>query len=205
MTYKISGIVRGPINAEDLMPIPGTDWIIACGHVGPTVRCGRLYVVNTKDRSCTELFPYNVTIDVDEKIYGLTDGLDLTALRPHGLDVGAGPDDQPTLYVVNHGGKESVEVFKIDLRGSYPSLTWTGSVTLPAGLWGNDVACLEGGGFVVSSSFDIGEGMQTAFARMRAGEPSGSVAEWSPSIGWKILAGGYLNSANGVAVSSDGK
>jgi hypothetical protein len=206
MSYEVTGIVRGPINSEDLTPIPGTDWIVACGHVGPTVSTGRLYVVDTRDLSCTELFPYNLTFDPDRTLTGAAEGsLDPDTLHPHGIDVGSGPDGQPTLYVVNHGGTESVELFRIDFSGPYPSLRWLASVTLPHGLWGNDVARVDGGGFVVSSSFDVSEGREKAMARMAAGELNGAVAEWSPSGGWTIHPGGQVNCANGVAVSSDGE
>ena len=51
--------------------------------------------------------------------------------RPHGIDVKLRPDGRTELYVVNHGGNESVEVFEVDLDADRPSLKWIGGVRLP--------------------------------------------------------------------------
>ena len=51
--------------------------------------------------------------------------------RPHGIDVTLRPDGRTELYVVNHGGNESVEVFEVDLDESRPTLKWVGGVRAP--------------------------------------------------------------------------
>jgi DNA-binding beta-propeller fold protein YncE len=75
---------------------------------------------------------------------------------------------------------------------------------MPAGTWGNDVAALPGGGFLVSSTTDISDGLEKGMARMGAGEETGCVVEWTPEQGWSVLPGSAINSANGVAVTPDG-
>jgi hypothetical protein len=202
--FELTGIIRGPINPEDVMPIPGSPWVITSGMTGPTAPLGRLYGIDTRDLSCAEIFPWDGDFKADE-YYGPFEGaLDPAVFEPHGIDVAIGPDGQPRLYVVNHGGKESVEIFRVHLSGPKPRLTWIGSLTLPVGIWGNDLVQSDKGGVIVSSSFDISEGMEKGQLDMAAGLPNGAVAEWAPGEGWTILEGGALNSPNGVALSTDG-
>jgi hypothetical protein len=202
--YTMVGIIRGPINPEDLAPVPGTDWVITSGMTGPCAPLGRLYSIDTRDHSCSEIFPWDADFEPDDRYDATATTLDPAVFEPHGIDVGIGPDGEMTLYVVNHGGKESVEVFHVHTDGPRPRLTWIGSLTLPHGCWGNDLVHSDKGGVIVSSSFDVSEGMEKGQADMAAGLPNGAVAEWAPGNGWTLLAGGALNSPNGVAVSDDG-
>jgi hypothetical protein len=203
--FDLTGIIRGPINPEDLMPVPGTPWVITSGMTGPTAPWGRLYAIDTRDLSCAEVFPWDAAYEADTDTYGPSEQpLDPAVFEPHGLDVGIGPDGRATLYVVNHGGKESIEIFRVSLDGPWPRLVWVGSLTLPPGIWGNDVVHSDKAGVLVSSSFDISEGMEKGQLDMAAGLPNGAVAEWAPGEGWTILEGGALNSPNGIALSDDG-
>jgi sugar lactone lactonase YvrE len=58
-----------------------------------------------------------------------------------------------------------------------------------------------GGGFVVSINVYQQDGTHSP----EAGQETGGVFEWSPTDGWSTLPGAQINSANGVAVSSDGR
>lgn len=191
------GRIWGPVNAEDLCPVPGTDWVLTSGMQGPTAPEGRLYAVDRRDLSCTEIYPYSARSTAATP-------LDPAVFEPHGIDVGTSADGTPVLLVVDHGGGESVARFAIGLDGERPVLAHLESVPMPAGTWGNDVAALPRGGFLVSSTTDISDGLEKGMARMGAGEETGSVVEWSPDSGWSTLPGSAINSANGVAVTPDG-
>jgi sugar lactone lactonase YvrE len=188
------GTIWGPVNAEDLVGIPGTDWVLTSGMHGPSAPRGRLYAVHTGDLSCSEVYPYSAD----------TGSLDPAVFEPHGIDVGTAADGSPVLLVVDHGGGESVARFAVALDGDRPVLTHLDSTPLPAGCWGNDVAALPDGGFLVSSTADITDGLEKGMARMGAGEETGSVVAWSSDTGWSTVPGSAINSANGVAVSPDG-
>lgn len=197
-----NGYVWGPINAEDLVDVPGTEWIVTSGMTGPGASQGRLYAVHRGDLSCSELFPYRLSHALDAARFGAQDALDPAVLSPHGIDVRVRPDGLTELFVVNHGGRESVEVFEILLGEPRPSLRWIGGVEMPGTTLGNDLAAVVGGGFVISTTGDIegrpGPGME------EDGE-TGGVLEWSAAEGWRLLPGTGINVANGVAVSSDGE
>jgi len=202
---ELKGVIHGPINAEDLAAVPGTPWIVTSGMRGPTAPQANLYLIDRRDGAASELYPYRVGVDHDTATYGseLT-ALDPAEFDPHGVDVGPDPQGRLCVYVVHHGVRESVEIFRIDLDGRRPSLTWVGAVALPSGCWGNDVAVLPDGGFLVTSTTDISDGLEAGFGRSLAGEPTGKVVEWSPVDGWRDLPGSQMNSTNGVAVSPDG-
>jgi hypothetical protein len=113
--------VCGPLNAEDLVQAPGTEWIVASGMdgggAGPH---GTLHLVNVRSKSWKVLFPgANPQLQPDNAIYGGCPGApDLAKFSAHGLNLRPGTDGKDTLYVVNHGGRESIEIFALDAKGA---------------------------------------------------------------------------------------
>jgi hypothetical protein len=199
------GYVWGPINAEDLAPVPGGEWLITSGMIGVSAPQGRLYAVDTRDGSCNEIFPYLASYVLDEERFGSQAVLEPLRFEPHGIDVAARADGVSELYVVNHGWRESVEVFEVVFEGLRPTLRWIGAAELPDSVVGNDVAAVGDGGFVVSFNRLLDGPIEDAIARAEAGEETGGVFEWSPTKGWSLVPGSGINSANGVAVSQDGR
>lgn len=199
------GYVWGPINAEDLVDVPGTPWIVTSGMIGPGAPLGRLYVVHRDDFSCSELFPYRLTQALDEARFGTQAPLDPDLLAPHGIDVAIRPDGVAELFVVNHGGRESVEVFELLFDEARPALRWIGGVEMPGTTLGNDLAAVRGGGFVISTTGDIAGATQQSMADAAAGGDTGGVLEWSTAEGWRLLPGTGIFVANGVAASRDGE
>jgi sugar lactone lactonase YvrE len=200
---QAEGYVWGPINAEDLMGLPESQWVITSGMTGVTASQGRLYAVDSTDFSCSEVFPYVASYSLDERRFGHLTAPDPLRFEPHGIDVVRLPDGVIELYVVNHGGRESVEVFQVSIESRRPSLQWVGAAELPALTFGNDVAALGDGGFVVSFNRLPDPAQEGRTPAEPAGE-TGGVLEWSPVDGWSILPGAGIYSANGIAVSGDG-
>jgi hypothetical protein len=104
---------------------------------------------------------------------------------------------------VNHGGRESVEVFAIDARKPEIKGTWLGCVVLPEGASGNAVAPLADGGFLVTKFFDTRKGPQRP-QFVKRDRSSSALYRWSPEGGFTTIAGGDLIGANGLLVSKDG-
>ena len=106
--------------------------------------------------------------------------------------------------MANHGGRESVEIFSIDLQGEGPSWTWIGCVSMPAGTYPDAVAALPDDGMVISSLWNPQDPQR--LAKLRAGAPVGSLFEWSPRTGMRELEETKAFSGpNGVIASPDGK
>jgi hypothetical protein len=185
--------VCGLMNVEDMDLAPGGRWIIGSGMTSPTVKVGRLYAIDSRTRAFSELRP-----DVSgkaEAIYGDCPGpLDLSSFAPHGLYVAS-----DRVYLVNHGGRQSIEVFRLRMGPKGPALKWIGCEVLPDRGSGNGVAPLPGGGFVASKFQEAGD--EGAFGKMSALKPTGAVYAWAPGKGWRKLAHSDMSGSNGVEVS----
>lgn len=204
MHEQLVGYIAGPVNAEDLVVAPGGEWVLTSGMTGPTAPLGRLYAVGVADGACNEIYPYRATAALETDRFAAQPDLDPFKFRPHGIDVTLRSDGRTELYVVNHGGVESVEVFEVDLDAPRPALKWLGGVQLPGSAVGNDVAAVDDG-FVVSTSGDPEGRRPVSVEDAMTGADTGGVLEWSPTRGWVELPGTQINTANGVAVSPDGE
>jgi hypothetical protein len=204
MHEQLAGYISGPVNAEDLVVAPGGEWVLTSGMTGPTAPLGRLYAVNVSDGACNEIFPYRATSSLNTQRFAPQPELDPLLFRPHGIDVTQRADGGTELYVVNHGGTESVEVFEVDLDEARPALKWIGGIALPGTAVGNDVAAVDDG-FVISTTGDPDGRAEVSVEAAMAGADTGGVLEWSPTRGWESLPGTQMNTANGVAVSPDGE
>jgi hypothetical protein len=200
------GFVCGPLNSEDLVQVPGTEWIVASGMDGGAAGShGSLHLVNSRDKSWKTLFPgSNPQLRWDKAAYGDCPGEpDLGKFSAHGLNLRPGGDGTDTLYVVNHGGHESIEIFVLAAKGAAPAVTWIGCAVMPAHTWPNSVAPLPDGGMVVTDMFDPGD--EKASDKLAAGENTGAVYEWHPHTGFVLVPGSQLSGNNGIEVSRDGK
>ena len=123
---------------------------------------------------------------------------------PHGLDLTPASGGRRTLYAVNHGGRESVEVFDVDLSKGKPAFAWVGCVVAPHGFWPDAVAAVPGGGMVVTSLWDPTDANR--LDKLSKGEPVGALDEWDPGRGWSEVPGSAgMSGPNGVIASPDGK
>lgn len=118
---------------------------------------------------------------------------------PHGLFV-----RDARLYVVNHGGRESVEIFALEGVGEDVGARWIGCVELPEGTSGNDVAVGPTGWILVSNMSPPGA-IWTASLKSRFGLDTGDVILWRGSEGWLHVPGTDASGPNGVALSPGGE
>ncbi len=192
------GFVCGPRNAEDLVLIPDTRWIIASG-MG---QGASLYLIDTVQKSWSELYPTATPVArQDMSMYSACPGSpDPNNFISHGLNIRRGDNGRSTLYVVSHGDREAIEVFEVNHNGSSPSLTWIGCVMMPDGLDANSVASFSDGSLVTTVLVHPGKTYRDAFAL----KPTGAVYEWSPGdSGFTLVEGTELSANNGIEVSAD--
>jgi hypothetical protein len=197
--------ICGLTNAEDLVQVPGTPWIVASGLAEGEGTEGHIYLVNAHDRTVQVLLPGHVAYQQDSETFGACPGApDETKFSAHGLSLRVGSASEHTLYVVHHGERESVEVFKLKAGSVAPTLTWVGCVLYPAGVLGNGVAALPGGAFAASNFLSTND--PKAMDKLMAGEPEGGMLIWRPKTGWEDVPDAAAISAdNGVEASPDGK
>lgn len=197
--------VCGQQAPEDLVTLPGSQWIVASSFSGS----GGINLINVRDHTTSLAFPTATSTErLDAKTYntcpGPPDAADKAKFATHGLALRAGRNSVHTLYAVHHGARESIEVFEVDARGKTPSLTWVGCAVVadPIGL--NSVVALPEGGFIATDF--LARGIDAvARGRMLAGENNGALWEWHTATGWRMIPGSEAAGANGLEISKDGK
>jgi hypothetical protein len=188
--------VCGPKNAEDLVLVPGTKWIVASGMAAGA----GFYLIDSSSGAWSTL---STQARHDAAAYPSCPSAPAPAeLETHGLNIRAGARGRSTLYVVGHGTREAIEVFDVDAAGERPALTWKGCVMMPEGLAANSVASFADGSLVVTVLMMPGK----TFADSVAMRPTGAVYEWSPGEGgFTLVRGTELPGNNGIEVSADGR
>ena len=188
--------VCGPVNAEDLVLAPGTDWIISSGMSAG----GGFYLVDATNGDWSAL---EFTSRHDTAAYpNCPSSPSPEELETHGLNIRAISDDASMLYVVGHGAREAIEVFEVDTAGARPELTWIGCVLMPEGLEANSVASFADGSLVATVLFMPGTTFADAVVEK---QPTGAVYKWSEGEdGMTLLVGSELPANNGIEVSADG-
>jgi hypothetical protein len=192
--------VCGLKNAEDLVLVPGTQWIIASGMAEGA---GALSLIDARSHTSSSLYPgESPKAEHDAAYPACTAPPDPSTLQTHGLSVRAGTGGHSTLYAVAHGSRESIEVFDVDASRGKPSVTWKGCVPMPDGLAANSVASFADGSIVATVLILPGK----TFADSIAKRPTGAVYEWSPGKpGFEQVRGTELPGNNGIEVSADGQ
>jgi hypothetical protein len=183
---------------EDLARIPGTRWLIASGfQAGSGIK-----LVDTQAR--TLLRWYSASRDQvrpDRSRFPHCPGaLDAAAFNAQGLTLRTHTSIEHTLYVANHGGRESVEVFSIHSEGAVPSLQWLGCVVMPNATPINSVATFSDGTILASVLTHPG----TTITDFVKGKATGGVYRWRPGEpGFTLLEGTQLPGNNGIETSRD--
>jgi hypothetical protein len=127
-----------------------------------------------------------------------------SGMQTHGLDLAQLPDGSWRLLAVNHGGRESVEMFAVPWGSNgLPELQWRGCVLAGDNAQFNDVAGLPDGGFLATDPLTASKHLP----RMLMGTlriNTGRVYRWRPEAGYEVVphtAGAY---PNGILLSADG-
>jgi hypothetical protein len=124
-----------------------------------------------------------------------------SGLIPHGISLAKRTGSKNLqLDVVNHGGRQSMEIYELKRAGANWELAWHGCVVSKDEF--NDVAALPDGSFVATHPLALRKPGYTS--NLFSGEPSGYVIRWTPGKGEEELPGTRMGYPNGVLVSADG-
>lgn len=196
--------VCGQQGPEDLVVLPGGQWVIAGAFSGT----GGINLIRVSDRMSMRGYPTAGARDVlDAKTYKSCPGPPDVAMKAkftsHGLSLREGRNGVHTLLVVVHGARESVEVFTVDAKTPTPTLTWVGCAAAPDPIGLNSVRWLDDGGFI-ATNFNP-RGTPNGMAAMQKGEKNGELWEWHTASGWQKVPGSESSGANGIEISPDGR
>lgn len=186
--------IKGP---EDLVAVPGTPWIIA-GSITPG---GGLHLIHSQTKARRQLYPGEATTPRTDQRYKSCPGQpDPKRFVAHGLNIRGADEGAASLYVVNHGERESIEVFDVKTAGPTPTLTWKGCVEMPLGVAANSVASFGDGTLLATVFNGPGKTIEQVFM----GEITGAVYQWRPGDArFSLLPGSELSGNNGIEVSKD--
>ena len=192
---------QGP---EDLILLPGGQWVVAGAFTG----AGGVRLISVRDRVSVTAYPSaSATNRPDAKTYPACPGPPGTggaAFTTHGLYLQEGRAGVHKLFVVAHGGRESIEVFEVDTRAKAPTFTWIGCAIAPDPIGLNSVRALPDGGFIATNFLARG-GRASDREQLMSGGRNGELWEWHAASGWQKVPGSEASGANGIEISNDGR
>jgi len=187
--------VCGLASAEDLLPIEGGKYLIASSF--DANRAVGLYLVDTAEKTARPM-QLSVAAKLDEQCGACPGPPDFTKIYTHGIEIGPGDSGANLVYAVNHGGRESIEVFRVCSRDN--TAAWVGCVLLPEECFGNAVCRMDDGSLLITQFFDKRVGLPTG----QNPSVSGLVFHWTPGKGLAKVPGSEFAGDNGVLGSPDG-
>jgi hypothetical protein len=194
--------ICGQRNPEDLVQVPGSNWIIGSGLADAAKPgSGGLILVDPKTLTASRIV-FKAAAKAQAPFAACPGPLDASKFSAHGLNILAQGRGKARLFVVGHGGREAIEVFDVASGRTGPTLTWTGCIQTPAGGQMNSVVALSDGRVLSTEFFaaplTMGDALQ--------GKNTGAVFSWKPGqAGFEKLGGTELPGANGIEVSADRK
>lgn len=131
------------------------------------------------------------------------------AFSPHGIHLSQRADGQLQLLAVQHGGRESVEMFAVAESSESVTLTWRGCVSAPKESMLNDVVATPDGGFLVTHMMPKSSNTAKMFVNYMQsslfGADSGFVLSWHPIEGFSRLLSSAGGVPNGIEIAADGE
>lgn len=190
--------VCGALKPEDIVAIPGTNWLVASGFsqgaglklVDGDQATARLWYIG----SPTQQMP-------DRQRYASCPGpVDPALFNARGLSIRRTGKTTFSLHVVNHGGRETIEVFDIDTSTPEPALHWRGCLPMPNGLVANSVATFSDGTVLTTVLNRPG----TSIADFVRGNLTGAVYQWAAGdTQFRLIRGTELPGNNGLETGPD--
>ena len=193
----------GPQNAEDLLRLGESRWLLASGMNGALFGSdvpGTLHLIDHETRTYEELFPSDAPVfrELDARFANCPGPVDAGNMSFHGLALRETAQNEYELYVTSHGAREAIEVFAVDASAA-PTVEWIGCVPMPSDSFTNSVVILNDGGFFATKFMDPVAGIESVYT----GGITGHVFEWHPGSEVEIVPGTELSGANGIEISED--
>ena len=189
----------GQAHPEDMAQIGDTRWVITSGF---SPGAG-IALLDTKTHKFTRAYTRTENqVRPDRRRFpSCPSAPDPKLFNAQGISLRSQDRNQYTLYVVNHGGRDSIEVFDVDGQPDVPALTWRGCLDLPAELAAiNAVATYSDGTILFTVLVYPGD----TYADFVEGKNTGGVYEWRPgTTGYKLIPGTRLPGNNGLETAAD--
>ncbi len=183
---------------EDLVRIASTHWMVASGFSAGS----GLKLVDLKRHTMRRWYQGEADqLHPDPKAYpDCPNPPDPAQFNARGISLRMANKRRGTLHVINHGGRESVEVFAVTLGGKAPQLQWLGCLLMPAGHVGNDVATYSDGTVLATVLTRPGK----TITDFEMGRKTGGVFQRAPGdAAFALIPGSELPGNNGLETARD--
>lgn len=196
--------VCGMQTPEDIAALQDGRHLLLANFGGMHDGTGSLSLFDTTSAQLTPLFPpANGKVDSADPLWGEAgcEPPPLDQFSPHGTHLHQLADGRWRFLVVNHGGRETVEMFELLGEGAQSRLAWRGCVPAAQDTVMNDVVGLASGDLVFSRMFDNGGRLEQLLSLL--GRNTGDLWRWSQKSGLRVIPGTGANQPNGLEISAD--
>jgi hypothetical protein len=190
--------ICGAEHPEDVTRIPGTRWLVFSGFSNGA----GLKLVDSAARTMRTWYSgHPDQLRADRHAFPLCPSPpSVESFNAQGISLRTIAIDTHRLYAVNHGDRESIEVFEVDSSEDTPKLSWIGCVPMPNAIAANSVASYSDGTILASVLTHPGTTI-TDFVR---GGVTGGVYQWRPGAqSFELLEGTELPGNNGLETFPD--
>ena len=191
---------------EDIAALPDGRHLLLANFSGMHAGIGRLSLFDTQTEKLTPLFPPpDRVVDTAEPQWGEAGCAPppLDKFRPHGTHLHQLADGRWCYLVVNHGGREVIEMFEVLGQGSDTSLAWRGCVAAASDTLVNDVVGLSNGDLIYTRMYHNGDMLEQLLGIL--GKNTGDLWRWNRETGLRVLPGTEASQPNGIGISPDGR
>lgn len=186
------------LNAEDLAPLHGGKWVLASSMVGGLQKQGGIFAIEVGTGKAQQIYPNGHA--GKSSMPDCPMPVAAKEFEPHGIALQRSAKGETLLYVVNHGERESIEIFAVEQHGTNtPALQWRGCIVTPGGRAANAVAVTNDGTVYMSNSGNPLDGSPPAAPY------GGNVLAWTATSGWRDVPGSVIAGPNGLVISADGR
>jgi sugar lactone lactonase YvrE len=196
--------VCGMQTPEDMAALPDGRHLLLANFGGMHDGTGYLSLFDTASEQSTRLFPpENGVVDTADESWGDAGcgPPPLDRFSPHGTHLHRLADGRWRFLVVNHGGRETIELFEVLGQGAETALAWRGCVRAAPETFINDVVGLSGGDLVYTRMFHNGGRLEQLLGLL--GRNTGDLWRWNREAGLRVLPGTEASQPNGIEIAPD--
>lgn len=196
--------VCGMQTPEDIAALPDGRHLLLAHFGGMHNGTGSLGLFDTRTEKVTPLFPpTDGLVDTADPDWGETgcEPPPLDRFSPHGTHLHQLEDGRWRYLVVNHGTRDTVELFELLGEGGDSTLAWRGCVEAGPETFMNDVVGLANGDLIYTRMFHNAGKLEQLLSFF--GKNTGDLWRWNRETGLRVLPGTEANQPNGIEIAPD--
>jgi hypothetical protein len=196
--------VCGMQTPEDIAALDDNRHLLLAHFGGMHDATGSLSLFDTQTEQVTPLFPLaDEVVNTAGADWGDADCKPPSTQKfsPHGTHLHQLADGRWRYLVVNHGGRETIEMFELLDAGADSTLAWRGCMSPAPETYMNDVVGLSSGDLIYTRMFHNAGTLEQLLSAV--GKNTGDLWRWNQETGLRVLPGTEANQPNGIEIAPD--